>query len=66
MVLFDQGVEVLALSQFAGSGKDPLFFHILEGYGVRGVCIDGNHAGCEDMRRIERFREKAFGCPYIP
>src|SRR5258708_5825105 len=61
MVLFDQVVEIFALSEFTRYGKNPCCLQFLDGFGVRCIFIDGDDARCHGVGSPERFREKALG-----
>jgi hypothetical protein len=60
MVLFDQVVEIFALSELTRYGKSPFRFQFAEGFGIRRIFVNGDHAGSHGMASTQRFREKAL------
>jgi hypothetical protein len=58
-----EGVEVLALPQFARCWNGTGCFQVGEGLGVGGVCIDRNHAGDHRVRGAKPSRKKRLAAP---
>ena len=61
MILFNQIVQVFALPEFTRFWKKSFRFQFVEGFRIRGVLVDRNHAGSHGVAGIERFREELFG-----
>lgn len=61
MILFNQIVQILVWAQFTCYWKKSFGFQFVEGFGIRSVLVDRNHAGSHDVAGIERFREELFG-----
>jgi len=61
VILFNQIVEILALSQFTGNGKPSCCFQFVKGFGIGCVFIDRNHARSHRVGGAKGFREKLFG-----
>src|SRR5450432_1246418 len=62
VVLFDQVIEIFALSEFARSGKVPSCFHFFEGFWIGCVFINRNDTGSHRVASMKRFCEKTLGC----
>src|SRR5258708_39760345 len=61
MVLFNQVVQILALSEFTGSVKNSYCLQFLERFGIRCVFVDGDDTRSHRMGGPKRFPEKALG-----
>ncbi len=62
MILFDEVVEIFALSQFTRLWHDPFRFQLLESFGIGRVFINCDDVRSAGMRCSKRFREETFGC----
>src|SRR5260370_37221942 len=61
MILFDEVVEVFALSQFTRLWHNPFRLQLLERFGIGRVFINCDDARSAGMRCSKRFREETFG-----
>ena len=61
MILLNEVVEVLPLSQFTSLCHKPFRFELLERFRIGRVFIHGDDERCARIRRSKRFREEAFG-----
>src|SRR5262245_33307569 len=60
MVLFDQVVEIFALSKFTRYGKNPCCLQFLESFGISCIFIDSDDTRSHSVGGPERFREKVL------
>lgn len=60
VVLFNQIVEIVALSELTQSGKIPGGSHFLEGFWGGCIFIDSDDARSHRVGRMKRFCEKAL------
>ena len=61
MILFNQIVQIFALSEFTWLWKKPFRFQLIEGFGICSVLVDRNHAGSYSVAGIECSQEEPFG-----
>jgi hypothetical protein len=66
MILFDQVVEILDLSQFTVCGNESYCFEFIECLGIGRVFVDIDDPWRARMRGSKRFHKEALGCFSIP
>jgi hypothetical protein len=64
MILLDNSVEVLDLPQFTSLERASLGFQLVQSFGIGGVFIHRNHAGCV-AKTQERYDGREVSLPVV-